>query len=320
MPRETAATMFGSGTEFGSDATFLADPIVDVTEAASLYSQISGVLAAFAFAGLMAYLVEGDRRRPGSESDQAERPVTVSLFLTLVSLIVVAVLYAILAGGPPDSGAGYLGIMIYGLAFALSILSMFHAITLLAERSRGLRSVTPVFRLWTSLAGPALTVLLVSSASLDVFFKVNGKDASTVGQLWPIRPFGLGLALTGVLLLTIGLASRRVSKLKFEWPWWCPVIPAAVAASTALLAAATAVVLLMQPQSFVPSDALLIVLVSIAFLFSLSFALFSLINMPSSRTEAHSAGPPESDQEPEPDVLSAAGPDTVATQLPASVV
>jgi hypothetical protein len=62
-----------------------------VSTLANLYSQLSGVLAGFAFAGLTIYLTKNDL------SIRAV-VVSVSLFAAFAALVIVAILYALVAG------------------------------------------------------------------------------------------------------------------------------------------------------------------------------------------------------------------------------
>ena len=102
-------------------------PALDVTATAGLYCQIAGVLAGFAFTGLHQYLT---RRKADTTDGGAKRegPVALSLFAALTALTICSLLYAILAGGRPNSGPALTGLLIYGPIFGVAILSMFHAL------------------------------------------------------------------------------------------------------------------------------------------------------------------------------------------------
>jgi hypothetical protein len=249
-----------------------------VTTAAGIYSQVAGMLAGLAFTALVAFL----GRHAQADDDSA----AVTLMLTFVSLVVVAVLYAVLAGGPDESGPAYLGVMIYGGSFALAILSMFHSIGLLAARTAGLVWTLRAARVWTSAVGPAVAMLLVSSAALDIYYFNCGVPSGDLdggltyvgcepatSQLAPTKPFGLGLALAiGVLALSSIVLLRR-TRYSHGRGWLAA--PAMVATAFAIMASGAAVWLLMTPSDFAPGEHLQIAVISVVGLATLTFGVLS---------------------------------------------
>ncbi|MCY1141543.1 hypothetical protein OWR29_26395 [Actinoplanes sp. Pm04-4] len=75
------------------------DSNIDLGNTAGLYSQIAGVLAALAFSALLGYL-----RRPLAKdaSISTHRDTTAVLFTTLGALVIWAITYGQVAGGPAD--------------------------------------------------------------------------------------------------------------------------------------------------------------------------------------------------------------------------
>lgn len=209
----------------------LADPIVNVPGSAALYAQVAALLAGFAFTGLMVYLarpaassnqpapsklsdvrpdqagVDSRGEQDAAERRQREGAVALSLMATLISLVVVAVLYGILAGGPSTSGAAHLGLMIYSTAFALAVLSLFHSAALIASPATNLHHMIVAARLWTSVVGPTVGMMLVGSTALNLHFHEFDPTSETFTQLIPDRPFGLALVLS-LVVLVIGARDR----------------------------------------------------------------------------------------------------------------
>ncbi len=194
----------------------LADPIVDVTRAAALYSQVAGLLAGFAFTALMVYLtrpIDRAERWKRKATRALENAAALSLIATVIAFVIISVLHAILAGGPKASGAGYLAIMTYGISFTLAILSVFYALALLASTRASLVQVVRLTRLTVSIIGPTISMMLLSSVALDLFFFEHGRDANALGQLAPSHPFGFGLTLTGLLFVAASVIWKARGKL-----------------------------------------------------------------------------------------------------------
>jgi hypothetical protein len=271
---------YGVVAEAGARLMNLADPIVDVPAAAALYSQVAGLLAGFAFTALMVYLTRSpDLSGQDDGAKQRENATALSLVTTLIAFVIISVLYAILAGGPPKSGAGYLGIMIYGVAFALAILSVFHSLALLASSRPSLGPVVNLTRIWATVIGPTVSMLLLSSAALDIFFYLHGKNASTTSQLLPSQPFGFGLVLTALIAVCSTMA-LKVFKTRdaVAGPWIS--MPNTVVLLVSLLSAAGAVVLLLQKADLRPSNDLIIAILVAIFVIILTFSVVTALARP----------------------------------------
>jgi hypothetical protein len=240
---------------------YFADPILSVGQAAGLYPLIATILAGSAFIGLMVYLT-----RPSPDKASADPPA-VSLLSALIGLVVVAVLFAVLSSGPAASDTTYLGMMICVAVFALAILSMFHALALLASGPTALPSMMVVARIWTIVIGPTVGLLLVSTSAPDLF---------------PI-----GLALSAVLIFVSSIGYWRLTPRQFADPLW-PALPALLVAFVAALATGSTIVLLMQPATYQPPDALTIVVLGAVFGLMLAFSLLTAIAQPSERSGATS--------------------------------
>src|SRR5690349_22769402 len=141
-----------------------ADPIARAAPAAGLFAQTAALLAAVAFAGLWFYLT---RPRP-------DRGAALSLLSALLAFVVVAVLDAVVAGGPDSSPAAYLALLVDGAVFLLGLLALLHA----------LAQLQPAVRVVPVAIGPPVGLLLVGT-----LFQPPG-----AGFTWSY-PFGLGVGL-----------------------------------------------------------------------------------------------------------------------------
>jgi hypothetical protein len=236
---------------------YFTEPILPVGQAASLYSPIAGVLAGAAFIGLMVYLTRPDLDRASGGAP------AVSLLSALIAFVIVAVLYAVLSGGPDAS----LGIMICGAVLVLAILSMFHALALLAAATEALHAMMVLAQIWTVVLGPTVGLLLISTAAPDRFL--------------------LGLGLSAALLVVASIGYWRLAPRQFADPLW-PAMPALLVGLVAALAGGSAILLLMQPATYQPPDALTIGVLSAVFALMLAFSLLTAIAQPSERSGATS--------------------------------
>ncbi|WP_143267170.1 hypothetical protein [Amycolatopsis thailandensis] len=107
------------------------EPFFNIAETAGFYSQLAGVLAGFAFAGIMVLLTA--RMTPSSRSTQEVQPfagATRLLIVSLVGLILSSLNYAILAGDLPGSHRSASLELVSGVGFGAAGLSLIYAIVL----------------------------------------------------------------------------------------------------------------------------------------------------------------------------------------------
>jgi hypothetical protein len=176
----------------------LAESGIDLGNTAGLYSQIAGVLAALAFSALLSYL---RRPEPGEESISNHRDTTVVLFTTIGALILCAITYGQVAGGPVDQGAAYSGFFLIGPAFCLAILGMFYAILLAARPYQHLESMSYAARIVVGVIGPAVSMFLVAGAANDVEIRrCTGSNPAPADSCFAVGvPFVIGLILAAAL-------------------------------------------------------------------------------------------------------------------------
>jgi hypothetical protein len=129
----------------------------DVGSMASLYSQIAGVLAGFGFAAFTLFLTID--KLPSNAG-----AIAASQFSAFAGLILVAILYALLAGEPSPQRKA-MGVLLYGLPFGLAVITMFETLTLLALSRAGLSSSVTIGRTLVLVVGPAFLLARLMIAS-----------------------------------------------------------------------------------------------------------------------------------------------------------
>ena len=133
-----------------------------VVNLASLYSQLCGVLAGFAFAGLAIYL-------SASDLPEHAEAISVCLFSAFAALVIIAVLYALLSGESSVLATRRTdaSLLIYGLPFGLSIITMFFSLTLMAAGRHELAGMVGVGRFVVVLATPTILLGRLTVAAMD---------------------------------------------------------------------------------------------------------------------------------------------------------
>src|SRR5262245_41645786 len=148
----------------------------DISGTAALYSQLSGVLAAFAF-GAIALVLPGSHRRGQPDDspdsgvdDRRDEHVLLALVAAFLSLIVATVEYAVLAG---ERGCALLAgraaseEFLGGMALAFAVLLLLTATVQLVVYS-GIQRIGHHARLLVCTIGPPLSILFLSVAAQDV--------------------------------------------------------------------------------------------------------------------------------------------------------
>lgn len=182
----------------------LAEQFSNIGNTAAVYAGVAGVLAGFAFTALLGYL--RDMSSEAEEGAVAHRSVAAALFSTLGALVISAILYAEQAGGAPDSGTAFSSVLVKGPAFGLAILGMFYATGLAATPFPHLQGMLMMARVLTGVVGPAITMIIVAAAALDISVarctQHAGKDcAAREAALRYDQPFTLGVVLTLALVV-----------------------------------------------------------------------------------------------------------------------
>ncbi|MFI5728531.1 hypothetical protein ACIA49_00305 [Kribbella sp. NPDC051587] len=238
-----------------------------------MYSQIAGVLAGFAFTALLGFLRHGASEEDGEDGPTADytlSSVSVVLFSTITALIISAILYGILAGGLPASGSSFSIVFIDGPAFSLAILGMFYAIGLAASQYSHMGPMLTAVRILMGVVGPAIAMLLIATAVLDIYhfyckFNEIPNKCDDVAQLSPAEPFGLGVWLTALGLAVSIVLCFRFRRPPAHRPVWIPTVISCVVFGTAVVAVLGVVVLDSFPSTYVLSDWILRVGISVVF-------------------------------------------------------
>lgn len=162
-------------------------PAPQVDNLATQYAQLCGILAGFAFVGFSLYLAGTDL--PAHAPD-----VAASLFAAFVTLMLLAVLYALMSA---DKSAYRVatGLYVYGLPFGLAGITLFYTLTLMALAHPALHATVQIGRVFVLLVGPAIVMARLNGGALDLKF----------GRRSRVLPRRLGTTLV-CLLVAAGLA------------------------------------------------------------------------------------------------------------------
>jgi hypothetical protein len=198
------------------------------------YSQLCGILAGFAFVGFSIYLAR--TALPAQAAD-----VTASLFAAFVTLILLAVLYALMAADKSTQRVAT-GIYVYGLPFGLSSITLFYTLTLMALEHHELKATVQIGRIFVLVVGPAIVMARMNGGALML----------KAGRSSRILPRRLGLTLV-CLLVAEGLAL-------LIWPHLSNgvrghghgVIPAYIALGSAVVAGAMSPLIAQRPDASTP--------------------------------------------------------------------
>jgi hypothetical protein len=191
----------------------------DVTGSAALYSQMAGVLAAFAFGAVSLVLPGMHRRNSGGTLRDAEvrarsdSQVLLALISAFLGLIVATLQYAVLAGERGcalimgrASSEEFLG----GVSFAFAVLLLLYAIVQLVTNSE-IEGLSYHARLIVTALGAPLALLFLTTGAVDVASTPWLPDTTTGGFMPNLTTFGeilnkVSLPLPGaVFVLCLGL-------------------------------------------------------------------------------------------------------------------
>lgn len=147
-----------------------ADITFDISSSAGLYSQLAGVLAAFAFGAIT--LVLPGQHRGGNEphDDRSDLHVLVALVSAFISLVIASIEYAGLAG---EKGCALLQgraaskEFLSVVAFAFAILLLLYAVAQLVTHSR-VAGINYHIRLIVTVLGAPLALLFILIGAEDV--------------------------------------------------------------------------------------------------------------------------------------------------------
>jgi hypothetical protein len=164
----------------------VADPELQTDNLAPQYSQLCGILAGFAFVGFSIYLAAG--KLPPQAPN-----VAASLFAGFVTLMLLAVLYALMAADKSSYRVAT-GLYAYGLPFGLGSITLFYTLTLMALAHPALHATVQIGRIFVVVIGPAIVMARLNGGALMLKGGIRSR----------ILPRRLGLVLV-CLLVAAGL-------------------------------------------------------------------------------------------------------------------
>jgi hypothetical protein len=193
------------------------------------YSQLCGILAGFAFVGFSIYLARNDLPTQAAN-------VAASLFAAFVTLMLLAVLYALMAADGSTNRVAT-GLFVYGLPFGLSSVTLFYTLTLMAMEKPQLHATAQIGRVFVLIIGPAIVMARMNGGARSL------KDGRR-GRFMPRR---LGLLLV-CLLVAVGLVvviwPGTVGSLRDHG-----VVPAYIALGSAVVAGALSPIIAERPAA-----------------------------------------------------------------------
>jgi hypothetical protein len=163
--------------------------------------------------------------------------IAAALFYSMAALAVCAFLYASLGGEPADKGRGPTAMVLYGVVFGLSVLSLFYAIALMLAEHEDVRPAAMHAYWVVAVAGPIIIMRFLVTA---VYTAWKFRCPSGCGSSWPL-PIGVGVVLLVVLLVMSVFARQGQVKWRrrresaedgrvwpVKWVFWVTVIVALV--------------------------------------------------------------------------------------------
>lgn len=194
-----------------------------IAATASAYSQFSGVLAGFAFAGLVVYLSRGDNGASGKDKNIFVWHVAAATFFSLFSLASASFLFATLAGmssiqtpkgQTPPYSAGELqaDLLTYGIILALAVLALLYSIVLMVLQYDHTEGMTR-YAYWALTIGGTAMVLRFLAVSARNVLSVNclkpSDSPESISETCKHVEYS-GLLSTPGIWLTLSLATSLV--------------------------------------------------------------------------------------------------------------
>lgn len=162
---------------------------LDLTSTAQAYATFGAVLAGFAFSGLCVYISRSpsggeerknrrarqaaDGSKPAIRRDEEHDPIEVrhvsaAVFYAMASLGISSFLYSNLISIVKSSqGAAVTALLSYGIVFALSVLSLFYAVTLMMLEYRPTKKAA-IHAYWvTTIAGTVIVLRFLAGSAGD---------------------------------------------------------------------------------------------------------------------------------------------------------
>jgi hypothetical protein len=190
----------------------VADGSVNPAAVAGQYSAFAGLLAGFAFSGLVLYIGrQAAGSRPATVDQVAEPPpvraadVAASLFYGMTSLGLCAFLYANLSGEEPTSGRALTAMLLYGTVLGLSVLSLWYSLTLMMFEHELTKNAARYAYWGVVVVGPAIVMRFMAGLAHEAWEVRCAAHPAEAPCGWKrVTPISVGF---GALLLMLVLSS-----------------------------------------------------------------------------------------------------------------
>lgn len=234
----------------------------DVGSTASTYASFAEILTGFSFAALAIYLAYEPARGAHSEVTNSSRgqvkskyrtkdsfgnqkhpfqvarecpirrtQVAATLFYGMASLAISSFLYASLTAQAADPAKAATLLLVYGLAFGLSVLSFFYSLTLMTYENASTRSAANSAYLVVVIVGPVIILRFLSDAAQSASILRCTTRACSGQRFSQILIVGM-IILFALLAISLTVSVRRIFE-KWRWLYWIcdslcarPVAPA----------------------------------------------------------------------------------------------
>ncbi|MEJ3746154.1 hypothetical protein WEI85_23055 [Actinomycetes bacterium KLBMP 9797] len=189
----------------------IAEGSINPAAVAGQYSAFAGLLTGFAFSGLVLYigrqasahqLTTVDRYAPPTAVRAAD--VAASLFYAMTSLGLCAFLYANLSGERPTSGRALTAMLLYGTVLGLSVLSLWHSLTLMMFEHELTKNAARYAYWVVVVVGPAIVMRFLAGVCHEAWEVRCAVHPTEAPCGWRVTPVSVGLVL---LFLMLGLSA-----------------------------------------------------------------------------------------------------------------
>lgn len=190
--------------------------LIDIAEISGNYSQMSGVLAGFAFTAMVYLLTPGQGASSGAPTRRGGKEL-LALFAAFFALIITTLIYSVLAGenvaaARPRAATSQL---VNGVVFGLAGIMLLQGVTLLMRRSAVEPVVVLTARVVTVVVLPVLAYNYVVNGVTDVNSARAERSGTCIGLL-PNLGIYLTLVLAVVLAASLTPPFRRVPWRKYS--------------------------------------------------------------------------------------------------------
>lgn len=185
-------------------------PAFNISATAGFYSQMSGLLAGFAFTAIVMLLtptqVEQGRTHPQSRAGA----VFLTMFAAFIALIVSTLTYSVAAGEDVSQARGRASAEEIGdgLAFGLAVTMLFHGITLLMHAGQIQPAAIHAARTVTIVVAPGMTMYYLLSGISDVESARAAKTGTCPSGALQTTGLAAAILVAAVLMAALLIQTR----------------------------------------------------------------------------------------------------------------